>query len=619
MNRFSSGCATAIASVFAAAVVCVGASASVSHAADVATFHGLSPARLMDTRSGMPTIDGQFAAGGKVAANGSASVTVVGRGGVPSTGVGAVALNVTVTNPTGSGYLTVFPAGQQQPTASNLNFTPGLTIPNMVLVPVGAGGQVTVFNSAGTSDVIVDVLGWFPTGAAFTGLNPARLLDTRPGFATIDAAFAGAGPVQANKATSFAVTGRGGVPASGVGAVALNVTVTDPDGPGYLTVAPDASKIPTASNLNFTPKQTIPNMVVVPVAADGSVAVFNGSGGTANVIVDVLGWFPTGTAFSGLTPARLLDTRFGSLSTATIDGIDAGGGAIPANSTLNVVVTGRGGVPASGAGAVALNVTVTNPTGSGYLTVYPAGTHAPTASNLNFIPGQTIPNMVIVPVGNNGEISIFNSAGSSDVLVDVLGWFPNPTDPPTAFGNALTLAHGALGTTAFGAAPDATIAPVQAFFGAPDSDTTATFPTLDSSTGIYTAADGRTFYYPFSRTVCFGHGTFCVTFGGASASALTFTGYSYFNDPQALLFDANGLGMGSRASDFAGAMSYTAGGSTVYGTGMSTSGLYLTLFSRQQPFAGTDGSGNPTSFTPDPHDVYVTGLFAGILIQPKKS
>jgi hypothetical protein len=83
-------------------------------------------------------------------------------------------------------------------------------------------------------------------------------------------------------------------------------------------------------------------------------------------------------------------------------------------------------MPAANVGAVALNVTVTAPTTAGYLTVYPTGASRPTASNLNFSAGQTIANMVIVPIGADGRITIFNSQGNSDILVDVLGWFPRP-------------------------------------------------------------------------------------------------------------------------------------------------------------------------------------------------
>ena len=129
--------------------------------------------------AGATTIDGLFDRTGPVGPGATFNVTIAGRGGVPASGVGSVALNVTATNPTSNGYLTVWPTGQPQPNASNLNFVAGQTIPNMVIVPLGAGGQISIFNETGSTDVIVDVLGWFPTGPSFTGLTPARLLDSR--------------------------------------------------------------------------------------------------------------------------------------------------------------------------------------------------------------------------------------------------------------------------------------------------------------------------------------------------------------------------------------------------------------------------------------------------------
>ena len=262
MRTFVRRCAVA-----AIAVASLGAVTSVTpaNAADVATFHGLSPARLLDTRPGSPTIDGTFSGGGKVASDTSINVTVIGRGGVPATGVTSVALNVTVTDPTNVGYLTVFPAGQPRPTASNLNFIPGQTIPNMVIVGVGASGQVSIYNSSGLSHVIVDVLGWFPGASAFAAVNPARLADSRVGFPTIDGAFSGFGAVAANTSIDIAVTGRGSVPATGTGAVALNVTVTGATVAGYLTVYPAGTTRPTASNLNFVPGQTIPNLSLIHI------------------------------------------------------------------------------------------------------------------------------------------------------------------------------------------------------------------------------------------------------------------------------------------------------------------------------------------------------------------
>ena len=198
-----------------------------------------------------------------------------------------------------------------RPNASNLNFTPGQTIPNMVIAQVGTDGLVSIYNSQGATDVIVDVLGWFPAGAGYSSLVPARVLDTRAGYSTVDGLFAGVGAVGPGQTLNLMVGGRGGVPA-GAGAVALNVTVTNPSAPSFLTVWPTGLARPNASNLNFTPGQTIPNMVIAQVGANGLVSIYNREG-TTDVIVDVLGWFPTeeDEGYASLVPARLLDTRPG--------------------------------------------------------------------------------------------------------------------------------------------------------------------------------------------------------------------------------------------------------------------------------------------------------------------
>jgi hypothetical protein len=72
-----------------------------------------------------------------------------------------VVLTVTVTDTTATSHLTVSPAGQGVPTVSDLNWTAGRTVPNLVIVTVGTGGQVDLTNYAGSTDVIVDVVGWY--------------------------------------------------------------------------------------------------------------------------------------------------------------------------------------------------------------------------------------------------------------------------------------------------------------------------------------------------------------------------------------------------------------------------------------------------------------------------
>src|SRR5579885_329213 len=186
-----------------------------------AGYQPLSPSSILDTRTG----NGAPAA--PVGPGATLNLQLTGRGGVPATGVSAVVLNVTVTGPTAASYLTVYPAGEALPLAANLNFTAGQTVPTPVTAKVGANGQVSIYNSAGSTHVIADVAGWYDVGADLSGagyhpLTPSRILDTRTGNG------APAAPVGPGATLNLQITGRGGVPATGVSAVVLNVTVTGP-------------------------------------------------------------------------------------------------------------------------------------------------------------------------------------------------------------------------------------------------------------------------------------------------------------------------------------------------------------------------------------------------------
>jgi len=198
------------------------------------------------------------------------------------------------------------------------------------------------------------------------------------------------------------------------------VTVTGPASPGYVTVYADGTALPATSSLNFVAGQTVPNLVVAPVGADGKVDLYNNSGGTVQLIADVSGYYLAGAptaagAFGSLTPARLLDTR---------TGVGAPKAAVAAHGTLHLQVTGRGGVPAAGVSAVVVNVTVTGPASPGYVTVYADGTALPATSSLNFVAGQTVPNLVVAPVGADGKVDLYNNSGGTvQLIADVSGYY----------------------------------------------------------------------------------------------------------------------------------------------------------------------------------------------------
>ena len=184
-----------------------------------------------------------------------------------------------------------------------------------------------------------------------SALNPARLLDTRVGLGAT-------GPVPPGATVKLAVTDAPGEPSTGVGAVLLNVTVTQPTRAGWVSVFPDGTSRPATSNVNFAAGATVANLVVAAVGSDGSVDLYNGSGGTIQLIADISGWFPAGYpiragGLDAMSPARLLDTRVGLGAT----------GPVPPGAIVKLADPNASSEPPTGVATVALNVTVTQPTG----------------------------------------------------------------------------------------------------------------------------------------------------------------------------------------------------------------------------------------------------------------
>ncbi|MFT3853551.1 MAG: DUF1501 domain-containing protein [Ilumatobacteraceae bacterium] len=239
---------------------------------------GLVPQRLLDTR------DGTGGTLGAVGAGGTVDVAVAGIGAVPAGAIGAV-LNVTATEPSADSYLAVAPSGAERATASSVNMRTGQTVANLVMAKLGDGGRVGVFNYAGASHVVVDVLAAFVPGAdgRFVAVGPNRLLDTRDGTGGV------LGPV-GRTPLALPLAGRAGLPADGISAVLMNVTVVEPTADTYLTVYPSDAARPTASNVNATAGTIVPNMCLACLGADGAVDVFNLAGET-HLVVDVFGYW----------------------------------------------------------------------------------------------------------------------------------------------------------------------------------------------------------------------------------------------------------------------------------------------------------------------------------------
>ncbi|MFH9349379.1 hypothetical protein [Kitasatospora sp. NPDC017646] len=378
-------------------------------------FVGMSPTRVLDTRdpytvpngTSRPLAAQEYYTTPLVAFSSHMPPTTYPV--VPADAT-AVVVNVTATDPTANGYLSLSAAPGAPgslPATSSLDFAPGRTVSNLVTVAVtpGTDPTVTVFNSAGTTDVILDVVGYYRPAATdrHTALTPTRLADSRTD---------GTGPLGYGSVRTIKVA-EPELGTADARAVVLNVTATDPTADSFLTVYPDgpAGRPYQGSDVNFAAGRTVPNQVVVPVGANGTVDIYNHVG-SVDVIVDLVGYYgPSGTSlFRALkTPVRTSDTR-------------VTGSPLAAYSTERVpAVASDGSTP--DVTAVEANTTVTDVSAPGHLTVFPGGSTVPDTSTLNVDPGLTVANSATTGVAADGTYSIHNHGGPVDVITDLTGYF----------------------------------------------------------------------------------------------------------------------------------------------------------------------------------------------------
>jgi uncharacterized repeat protein (TIGR03803 family) len=328
----------------------------------------------------------------------------------------AFSLNVSVVPNGPLSYLTVWPAGQPQPLVSTLNSLDGRIKANAAIIPAGiAFGYISIY-ATNTTNVIVDVNGYFApvsgSTLAFYPLPPCRVADTR--YSSYPQ---GLGPpfLTGGQERAFPIlnaTTTCNIPASGVAAYSLNFSVVPHGSLFYMTVWPTGETRPVVSTLNDIPGQIIANAAIVTAGASGDVSVYPTN--DTDLIIDINGYFAAagqgGLSLYGVSPCRVIDTR------------KVGGGQ-PFSGTLSPPVNVVGspcGVP-SLAQAYVFNATVVPAGALGYLTLWPDGTIQPLVSTLNALDGSISSNMAIVPT-NNGEVDAFAS-GLTQLILDISSYF----------------------------------------------------------------------------------------------------------------------------------------------------------------------------------------------------
>ena len=402
------------------------------------------PTRVLDTRTG--------AYGnrhGAVGSNGKVAVTVTGSSGVP-TSAAAVALTITVVSATRSGGITASTHGLgARPNVTNVQFQAGRTATDLAVVRP-TNGRIDLWNaSPGRVQLVADVLGYYVGGGTPTQdgtlhtLTPTRAVDAAHGL------------IKPRRTLSPRLHASAGLPGS-AGAVAATVTVLDPARSGSLVAFATRTTRPSTPLVDFTAGRSVSQFAVLPVSDIQQLSLFNTSKGSLHVLVDVVGWFPSGSAAVPHAQQVVAANRI------------FGDGVLPAHGTDKVGVLGHGGVPKAGVDAVVVSARVSSLARAGTLV---AGSGAgPIVTS--FRAGQRVTGQAVLAV-HHGAVRLRNASNGKLALeVDVVGYIVSSGITPPGAVSVARYPNDLTGNLTTDTA-------TMTSHGAADGDLGATFVLLD--------------------------------------------------------------------------------------------------------------------------------------------
>jgi hypothetical protein len=383
-----------------------------------AGYTPINPVRVLDSRFGTG-LSGVFSA------NVPRTFAVAGTHGIPANAV-AISGNLTVTQQTALGSVSLTPTATASPPSSTLNFPVGDNRANNVTIALAPDGTLAAVYKAGAgqhAQLILDVTGYFRAGSGLTysPVPPTRFLDSRtdPLIHTF----------HANVPQSFPIAGvtiAGVAIPSDASAITANLTVTHQTKAGSVTLTPTNNPNPGTSTINFPVGDNRANGLTIALdPGTGKVsAVYKAASGTIDLILDVTGYYSisggAGLLFHPLNPGRRVDTRLALGDLGFGNGLNGAQGTTPRSA----VIAGHFGVPAAAA-AITGNLTVTAQTASGDVAVTATSVAHPTTSTLNFPLGDNRANGITVPLGSGDLWFVYQPFVGKHVqiILDLTGYF----------------------------------------------------------------------------------------------------------------------------------------------------------------------------------------------------
>ena len=365
------------------------------------SFVPVDPVKLYDSRDAgnLP-----LGPGGRI------DLKVPGAGRLPESGIGAVALSISSSCATAGTTVTAWASGTAKPSLPALNVTAGTPASALVVSPLGGNGFVSVGNAYGSTEVSVHVVGYYPVtgGQVFRPMTALRIYDSRRDPA---------GALVPGSPRTVTLPALSGIPSASMSGALLNVTAVSPQGTGSLTVQ-SAGGDRSNPTLAYTPGSLVKTSAVARLA-NGALSLTSHDAAT-HVVVDVVGWWAPPEVVSG----RLFQPRSTMRVLNTATGFGARKGKVGPGGVVTVRVAGRGKPAPAGVRAVVMNVTASSATRQTFVTAWPYGARRPVWPDLSVPAWRTTANLVVVRVGTGGKVKITNGAGSTNILADVVGYYP---------------------------------------------------------------------------------------------------------------------------------------------------------------------------------------------------
>ena len=365
------------------------------------SFVPVDPVKLYDSRDAgnLP-----LGPGGRV------DLRLPGVGRLPDSGIGAVALSISSSCATASTTVTAWASGTRRPSLPALNVAAGTPASALVVTPLGGNGFVSIGNAYGSTEVTVHAVGYYPVsgGQVFRPATAFRIYDSRRDPA---------GPLVPDSPRTVTMPTLSGIPASAMTGALLNVTAVSPQGTGSLTVQSAGGDRGNPS-LAFTQGSLVKTSAVARLQ-DGAFSLTSHAAAT-HVVVDVVGWWAPPEVVSG----RLFQPRSTMRVLNTATGLGARKGKVGQGGVVTVRVAGRGKPAPAGVRAVVMNVTASGATRQTFVTAWPYGARRPVWPDLAVPAWRTTANLVVVRVGSRGRVKITNGTGATNIIADVVGYYP---------------------------------------------------------------------------------------------------------------------------------------------------------------------------------------------------